>query len=340
MKDVVKISVLLLAALALTACNKAKTNNNANTSSTEKNSSLKIKKVAKIGHLSAKDLSPQKTVSAIVTYAGKKYPEQWEEVLKNAERNGLQVNLKNQAHFSYMQEGSGVAYMLSDDVGYTLKQVNNENQIYLFANKKKLESVMMSKIIDYLNHHNGERVVNSLTANAKINDERNSNTTNSASAQNNQSNLAGDAGLFDVPAELQGTWYAYPDGSDEMSILKISSHSINDGEGTTELHKMKNEFLDKMDPTKLPKSYQKATENWGRTSMIDKKVRNISWMNVSGWLQTAGDGEFYGSYTEEGQPVIISAHGAGIWADTVYWKTPALAKQYKGKKFKGLGWQD
>ena len=46
-----------------------------------------------------------------------------------------------------MNEGSGVAYMVSADAGYTLKQMNGENIYYLFSNGKKLGSVTMKQIV-------------------------------------------------------------------------------------------------------------------------------------------------------------------------------------------------
>ena len=86
----------------------------------------------------------------------------------------------------------------------------------------------------------------------------------------------------------------------------------------------------------MSKSYQKATQDWGMASIFSKPVHSITWLNIRGWMQEAGDGEYYGVTKENGQQVMVSAHGAGIWADTVYWKTPVLAKQYKDKKFDNL----
>lgn len=57
-------------------------------------------------------------------------------------------------------------------------------------------------------------------------------------------------------------------------------------------------------------------------------------------MQSAGDGEFYGIHNERGQNVLVIAYGAGLWTNSVAWKTPQLAQQYKHKKFSDLHYQD
>ena len=58
-----------------------------------------------------------------------------------------------------------------------------------------------------------------------------------------------------------------------------------------------------------------------------------------GWMQGAGDGTFYGPYTENGQPVLVIAEGAGLWTNCVAWKNPQFAQQYKHKNFNDLYYQ-
>ncbi|WP_227743709.1 hypothetical protein [Lactobacillus helveticus] len=43
---------------------------------------------------------------------------------------------------------------------------------------------------------------------------------------------------------------------------------------------------------------------------------------------------------KEGKPVLISAGGAGVWTDAVYWKTPELAQKYAEKKFHDLHYRE
>ena len=238
----------------------------------------------------------------------------------------------------YMNEGSGVAYMVSADAGYTLKQVNGENIYYLFSNGKKLGSVTMKQMVDYLNKRDSDSLVNSLAQNAKVNDERSDSGDDSSDSAGKKSNLPGDDGLFNVPTEFQGTWYTYND--DKMSIIKISQNKINVDNYVQELHKVKAGFLDKYTYGDMSASYHKATKNWGMAGMGSQRVHGINYMNVRGWMQEAGDGDFYGLHTENGQSVLVLAQGAGPWVSGVAWKTPQLAQQYKHKKFKDLYYQD
>lgn len=127
MKKIGKLSLVLLAGLALTGCSQKPKQNTAS----KKNATIKItknnKKPTRMGHLSTQDLSPQKTVAVIVAYAGNRYSGSWNKALLDGQQNGIEVDLKNQSDYSYMNEGSGVAYMVSENAGYTLKQIDGEN---------------------------------------------------------------------------------------------------------------------------------------------------------------------------------------------------------------------
>lgn len=337
-KNFSKIVLLTVTALGLVGCSRPQKSTQAN-SSVKKNSGSAVV-VKKAGHLKSDNLTPQQTVSTIVAYAGKKYPSEWGTALRNAESNGLKVILKNQSNYSYMNNGSGVAYMITNDLGYTLKQVGTTNQIYLFADNKELTNVSISQMVDYLNHHDGEKVVKNLVGSAQIDDKRNEDTdtrsSNNDNSTNKKSNIQGDAGLITVPSELQGTWYGYVEDQDKMDVVKFDEHSISDNNRSNELHKVDVDFINHHQLYQMSKSYQKATQDWGMASIFSKPVHSITWLNIRGWMQEAGDGEYYGVTKENGQQVMVSAHGAGIWADTVYWKTPVLAKQYKDKKFDNL----
>ena len=89
---------MLLVALALTGCSQ---NQKTKPSPSKSNSTTKVskKKVTKVGHLKANDLSPQKTVAVVTAYAGKRYAGDWNEALNKAKDNGLEVDLKNQADY-------------------------------------------------------------------------------------------------------------------------------------------------------------------------------------------------------------------------------------------------
>ena len=117
-------------------------------------------------------------------------------LLLNGKQNGIEVDLKNQSDYSYMNEGSGVAYMVSENAGYTLKQVNGKNIYYLFLNGKKLESVTMKEMVAYLNKRDSDKLVTNLAKNAKVNDERSDSNNASSNSTGKKSNLPGDDGLI------------------------------------------------------------------------------------------------------------------------------------------------
>lgn len=336
MKKVGKLSLMLLVALALTGCSQ---NQKTKPSPSKSNSTTKVskKKVTKVGHLKANDLSPQKTVAVVTAYAGKRYAGDWNEALNKAKDNGLEVDLKNQADYDYMKDGSGVAYLVSADASYTLKQVDGENTYYLYGDKKELASVTMKQMIDYLNKRDSDKLVNDLAENAKVVDQRSDSDDDTNTAK--KSNLPGDKGLFNVPSALQGTWYtAY--GS-KLTTIKIEQNKIiTDNGNAQELHKIDPAFFKNHEYYQMPKSYQKVTKDWGMAGMLDQRVHGINFMNVRSWMQGAGDGEYFGVHTENGQQVLVIASGAEIWTEAVAWKTPQLAKQYKNKKFKDLYYQD
>ena len=73
----------------------------------------------------------------------------------------------------YMQDGSGVAYMVTPSLGYTLQEVDGDNKIYLYADKKKIAQATMSQMVDYLNHNDGESIDSKMAPQANVNDERN-----------------------------------------------------------------------------------------------------------------------------------------------------------------------
>ena len=239
-----------------------------------------------------------------------------------------------------MNEGSGVAYMVSENAGYTLKQVNGKNIYYLFLNGKKLESVTMKEMVAYLNKRDSDKLVNNLAQNAKVNDERSDSNNASPNSTGKKSNLPGDDGLLNVPRELQGTWYTYPADDNKLETIKISQNKIDNGYSSLELHKINAKFANEHLYSDMSKSYRNATKNWGMAQMIGKKIHNINYLNVRTWMQGAGDGIYYGAHTESGQSVIVIGEGAELWTNSVAWKTPQLAQQYKHKKFRDLFYRD
>ena len=203
-------------------------------------------------------------------------------------------------------------------------------------------------MVDYLNHNGGESIVKNLTGSAQINDQRNSdsdadtntNSDNSNSSTTKKSNIQGDAGLITVPSELQSTWYGYIEGQSKMDVIKFDAHHMITSDGSNELHKIDPKFFEHHDWVNMPNSYKEATKNWCMAYLSNKIIHGMTWLNIRSWMQGAGDGGYYGVTREKGQQVIVTASSAEVLADTVYWRTPALAEQYKGKKFNNLYYGD
>ena len=180
MKNIKKITFLALAVIILSGCSHQSKKSEIHSSSTSTGKGLVVVNkhhTNKVGHLSSNDLSPQKTVSVVVAYAGIKFPAQWGRALNDAQKDKLTVDLKNQSNYPYMQDGSGVAYMVTPSLGYTLQEVDGDNKIYLYADKKKIAQATMSQMVDYLNHNDGESIVSKLAPQANVNDERNNDST-------------------------------------------------------------------------------------------------------------------------------------------------------------------
>ena len=163
------------------------------------------------------------------------------------------------------------------------------------------------------------------------------------SSSETKSTVAGDEGLFDIPADLQGTWYSgdnYDKDDTTINTITIDKHTISyknkDESGTTITHKMQKDF----DYSKYMQnqSYLQATKNWSRAAMINYRGHNV--LHLYTWMQGAGAGSYYYLTQEEGQTVLVNAFGAGMWAGGVYWKDEASAKKYANKSFSDIPTQE
>ncbi|MBD5429133.1 lipocalin/fatty acid-binding family protein [Lactobacillus sp.] len=239
--------------------------------------------------------------------------------------------------------------MNDDDVVNPLTAKISQNSLTLSGsdnwNTESFNRVMGKQLDldDFLKE--GDSSSSSASRSQSFSSEAQSSSNSSSSTQ--KSNVAGDEGLFDIPSDMQGTWYSadnfWSDKDDDtIHTVTIGAHTVSyedsDGSGTTTLHKMSKDF-DFTDTKYLQnKAYQKTTKDWGRSYIANLDGHRV--LNVRGWLQDAGDGEYYYIAQEEGQTVLVTAHGAGVWADAVYWKDQATAKKYANKVFSNIRYYD
>lgn len=148
----------------------------------------------------------------------------------------------------------------------------------------------------------------------------------------------GNAGPLNVPQDMQGTWYS----KDKYGSYQITFGANTIRESQPDMPTDTYHIYKKSDSFKLPdtpsKTIVNATHYW--LSGIFFKANGLNYLNTRGWCQTAGDGAFYATHTEniDGQQVqiLVEAGGAGIWIDNIYYRSKDQANQYGSRHFKDL----
>lgn len=338
-----KLIVLTMAASATLMLAGCGAQTSSHSSSSSSSSLLAAKSSTKVN---ANNAGPKQSVAMITAYAGNKYGNDWAQTAKSASKNGLQVNLYKSSNYKLSDGGQGVAYNVtvngqSTSLVYTLK--GNNVIIYENANKngaKKLGTVSRDEMANYLNQNGQGQFVQKLAGNAQIVDKTNgalnSPSSNSSSSSSTKGQY-GNEGAFNLPDNMQGTWYSEDKDADDPTIT-ISDNQIKSKSSSISLYKKSKDF----DSDNVSQAVQDATKDWGAAQSIDND--GLHWIDVRGWCQTAGDGTYYTVTTEnvDGHQVtvLVVAGGAGIWTDAVYYQTPSLAHQYKNTKYDNLHYQD
>lgn len=327
------------ATLLLTGCG-AKTSSH---SSSASSSSLLVAKSST--KVSADNAGPKQSVALVTAYAGNKYGGEWAKTAKAAQSKGLAVNLYQSDKYHLSDRGQGVAYNVtakgqSSKLVYTLKG----NKVILYENAsgqgaKKLATVSRQSMADYLNHNGQGKLVSRLASGAQIVDKTNGTLTSAApsSSSNKSTGKYGNQGAFNLPSDMQGTWYS-DDKDADSKTLTINGNQIKSADFTSNLYHRSSDF----DVDGASQAVQDATKDWGAANSFHND--GLHWINVRGWCQSAGDGSYYTVSTEtvDGHDirVLVVAGGAGIWTDAVYYQTPTLAQKYKNTKYTNLHYQD
>lgn len=144
---------------------------------------------------------------------------------------------------------------------------------------------------------------------------------------------------YTVSSDMQGTWYSVDD-DDQMSTVTFTDHTmigVFNGEKPykTTLYLSNNEDI-------MAKSNQHS--DWSRVTPQTVHKDGAELVNIHGWNQTAGAGVYYGVKQEDvdgkSTDVLISAGGAGAWADSVYYRTAAMAKSQTTDRFDDIDYGD
>ena len=275
-------------------------------------------------------INPKKTATVIAVYAAKKYGGDWQKTLTEEKENGFAVAVKNSEYFPHVPSSFGVVYQIGDhEVLYTLKQVGQDNVVYLYTNNgmKELGQTTFRTMIQYLKENDWDYLISKYVRKTKIFDLR-------ISPKLMSQKMQGDAGSFIMPLAMRGNWYSYFNKHMNTTTIGLN-YTIDNGE-KYELHRIDDKFFEHKTYGEMSKNYQIRTENWKMTGEMNRKIHGIRWINFRAWMQGAGDGIFLGLHSEMGQPVLVAASGASIATDQIYWKTPQLALQNKNKEFSDL----
>ena len=311
MKKFVGIAAIALAMTSLAACS--------NKTAQPKSSTAKSSQVAK------------KTANIVGTYQDSKKAA----ILFKKDGTGRYVSRKDDldAEFTWKRKNSSTYTLTINDRKnnheFTAKLAKDKLTLQTDSQTESFSRVTGTKLNldDFLDK-------NKSSANQKVSQNSDSET---------KSTVAGDEGLFDIPADLQGTWYSGDNvdkGDTTINTITIDKHTISyknkDESGTTITHKMAKDF----DYSKYMQNqaYLKATKNWSRAAMINYRGHNV--LHLFTWMQGAGAGSYYYLTQEEGQTVLVNAFGAGMWAGGVYWKDEAFAKKYANKSFSDIPTQE
>lgn len=329
-----KLSVLLMAtaALGLTACGANKSTSKAKDASSKNKSTLIVHKHKAKGTLSANNISPQENVDLITVYAANKYRGAWQNTLKNAEQDALNVSLiPRDDDVNY--RGQGYIYEVSAgknlQTRYTLQGDGSSQKIFLYQGEHYLGAATVEEIVQFLNKLNCDSEISRLQKKVTIGGSLSSNASaadksKADDAKTNKSDILGDAGIFTIPANYRGVWYS------DDSKMELTAHSMVADGDETELHHQSANFSEKQ---RQNRDIQNKTMHIAAANMTN--INGFSGIYIAGWCQNAGEKTVYALHQEKGQPVLLIIGTAGGLHD-VMWRSPQLARKYAHTKFADL----
>ncbi|WEV50666.1 hypothetical protein OZX69_06865 [Lactobacillus sp. ESL0731] len=140
------------------------------------------------------------------------------------------------------------------------------------------------------------------------------------------------------PKNMRGTWYYYDTYTKKLDKEVFTKKTAKFYVGKKKVGYTKLHAYTKHDPYTNDKAILKKTAHW--TYADDTiTVNGIIWLNIRGWNQGMGDGEYYNVATFDNNEVLTSASGAKIWVDHHAYRTPELAKALKNKHYQYFSYQ-
>ena len=134
------------------------------------------------------------------------------------------------------------------------------------------------------------------------------------------------------PKVYRHTWYHYSQGHYEtvtFGAKRVSGLSYFGGAAT--------KYVAHLHAHKLTTTKLKQHPSW--STAVNATTHRVTWLNVRGWNQIMGAGDFYKVMTKsvagKQHQVLSQAGGAGVWTDAHYYRSKAIAKQLGNRHFTG-----
>lgn len=320
------------AALGLTACSANKSTSKAKDTSSKNKPTIVVHKHKAEGTLSANNISPQENVALITVYAANKYRGAWQNTLKNAEQNTLNVSLiQRDDNTDY--RGQGYIYEVSAgknlQTRYTLQGDGSSQKIFLYQGEYYLGAATVEQIVQFLNKLNCDSEISRLQKKVTIGGSSSSNASaadksKADDAKTNKSDIPGDAGIFTIPANYRGVWYS------DDSKMELTAHSMVADGDETELHHQSANFSEKQ---RQNRDIQNKTMHIAAANITN--INGFSGIYIAGWCQNAGEKTVYGIRTSSRKRTLLII-GTGGGLHDIMWRSPQLAKKYAHTKFADL----
>lgn len=343
----------LFCGIFLTGCSKQTASKESSSSNkTSKVSKSSAKKSSKASSSSAKEekidaakLTPQESGSLITLYCADRFGGEWSNLLQAGQNGSLTITLRKTSDYEFKQPGSGYAYeaAVSGQTGTTYYTLSGST-FYFYQGVKVagsgsfLGQATKQEMADYIVKKDQLAEFKQLAKKIQIVDK----------SGQTQRLSDGRTGYFAIPAEMQGTWYSASDYDDEtthtkyvfgQSTIFTQDDKHNRKGHTTTLYTRSANYKA---PDYPSEEQINRTEGWGLPKIVQYK--GINYLNVMGWYQGAGDGEYFAVHTEniDGNDVqvLVLAGGASIWVDGIAYRSQAMAEKMQDQRFDDLNYSD